>query len=106
MTYCRVCRKFFNHHRKEWEIYDGPFGYVVQAKVGMNSFRCCCIRCGHTWRANSRDAAFQFNQPQKYKQRQDIVDKLHRKFMEELRQGITYSCKTKQKTFERNLWNI
>lgn len=88
MTYCKVCRKYFNAHQEEWLYYDGPFGYEVQAKVGVNSYRCYCNRCDHTWRTNSRDAAFQFNEPQKYKQRKEMIDKFHKKIIEELRQGI------------------
>jgi hypothetical protein len=79
MTYCRVCREYFKAHLEEWDNFEGPYGYAVVAKVGLNSYKCQCYRCGHIWRTNSKHAAFQFNEPRKFNQIKAIMDRFNKK---------------------------
>ncbi len=89
MTYCRPCRKYFDDKPEEWKYYDGPFGYSVLAKLGKKTYRCVCLRCGHIWRSNSKNAEFQFNQPEVYRKQKDLVDQFYSKLVAERRQGYT-----------------
>ena len=75
MARCSVCTKKIRDRLLNWRQDKGPFGFKVVAKIGANSYKCICNRCGHTWLTKTKDASFQFNEPEKYLEKQNFIEK-------------------------------
>ena len=75
MTYCRVCRKTLFERLANWRENHGPVGYEVVSKIGASSYKCVCNRCNHTWITKSKEAAFQFDEPEVCRQIQLLIEK-------------------------------
>ncbi len=89
MTFCKSCKKLYLENRDEWMKSDDKHGYEVIQKVGNVSYRCKCNRCGFVWLTRSSDASFQYNEPIKYKAQQEMINKFHKKLVEERKRGYT-----------------
>ena len=88
MTFCKSCKKLYLENRDEWLKSDDKYGYVVLQKVGNLSFRCKCNRCGSVWLTRSSDAAYQYNEPEKYRAEQEMINKFYKKLTEEKKRGF------------------
>lgn len=89
MSNCKVCKKLLRDNPSEFFNYEGPFGYKVLKKVGRLSYRCSCNRCSHIWLTRSEDAKFQFEEPQKYKERRDQLERVVGRMNAEKKRGYT-----------------
>jgi hypothetical protein len=90
MARCSVCQKTLKERLLNWRQDKGPFGYEVVAKVGESSYKCVCNRCGHTWLTKTKDAAFQFNEPEVHLRRKRTVEKAIRMMERRKIDGITF----------------
>jgi hypothetical protein len=89
MARCSICQKTLRERLLNWRQDKGPFGFEVVAKVGSSSYKCVCNRCGHTWLSKTKDAAFQFNEPEKHKRMKETLEKNIRRMNKEREQGYT-----------------
>jgi hypothetical protein len=74
MAQCSVCRKTLRERLLNWREDKGPFGFEVVAKIGASSYKCVCNRCGHIWDSKTKDAALQFNEPEKHLQQKRSIE--------------------------------
>lgn len=89
MARCSVCQKTLRERLLNWRQDKGAFGFEVVAKVGSYSYKCICNRCGHTWHTKTKDAAFQFNEPEKYVRMRKTLEINIKILNEERKQGYT-----------------
>lgn len=75
MARCSVCQKTLRERLLNWRQDKGAFGFEVIAKVGLSSYKCICNRCGHTWLTKTKDAAFQYNEPEKHREKHSFLVK-------------------------------
>jgi hypothetical protein len=85
MAQCSVCKKTLRERLINWREDKGPFGFGVVAKIGASSYKCVCNRCGHIWMSKTKDAAFQFNEPQKHLQ-------MRRSLEESMNQNVNHNA--------------
>jgi hypothetical protein len=75
MARCSVCQMTLKERLRNWRQDKGPFGFEVIAKVGSSSYKCVCNRCGHTWLSRTKQAAFQFNEPEEHLRMKNSLEK-------------------------------
>ena len=89
MARCRVCNKTLRERLLNWREDKGPLGFEVVAKIGASSYKCVCNRCGHIWLSKTKDAAFQFNEPQKHLEMKRSIEELWKRRDESDADGCT-----------------
>lgn len=89
MARCSVCRKLLKENPHEFFNYEGRCDYKVIDAVGILSYRCSCYRCGHIWITRTNDAKFQYEQPKKYQQQRNQLERYIARMDERKRNGNT-----------------